>query len=70
MEVPPPPPELFPYIHWDVSPLRPWEWRQADAEDWTEAQAVHGAIEEGKQDAHDEYQANLDLARDVKAVQG
>lgn len=61
--MPAPPPEAFPYINWDMSPPRPWEWAQADAEAWTEAQGVHAAYREGIQDARDEHQAEQDLAK-------
>ncbi len=53
----------MPYLAWDISPLRPWEYWQADAEDWTEAQAVHEAYREGQDDAKDEHEASQDLAK-------
>ena len=48
----------FPYLAWDLSPLRPWEFWQADAADWTEAHAVRDAYQDGVAVAKDEHEAN------------
>ncbi len=53
----------FPYLAWDLSPLRPWEFWQADAADWTEAHAVRDAYQDGVADAKDEHEANQELAK-------
>lgn len=45
---------------WDLSPLRPWEWWEADAQEWTEAQAVQQAVRDGIEDA------NVEQKRDGK----
>jgi len=48
------PPEVIPYLHWDLSPMRPWEWWQMDAEAWTEAVEVQEARRMGVEDANAE----------------
>ena len=49
------PPEYVHYLQWDVTtPLRPWEWWQVDAEEWTEAREVHEAWRQGVADAEAE----------------
>lgn len=49
------PPEVAMALQWDVTtPLRPWEWWQVDAEEWTFAQEVHAAYREGVEDAKSE----------------
>ncbi len=37
-------------MQWDVSPVRPWEWEELDAYQWTLAQEVQRAIREGLRD--------------------
>lgn len=32
-----PPPNLHRYLEWNLEPLRPWEWWEVDAQEWTEA---------------------------------
>ena len=50
----------MPFMAWDLGPVRPWEWWQIDAEEWTEAQAVQAAYREGQADARDESSAEDD----------
>lgn len=45
-------------LQWDVTtPLRPWEWWQVDAEEWTFARDVHAAYRQGVDDANAEKRA-------------
>ena len=53
-DLPPFPEGVAHYLQWDVSPVRPWEWWQIDAEQWTEAQEIQHAWRDGVQDANDE----------------
>lgn len=41
----------MPYLAWDLSPVRPWEWWQIEAGEWIEAQAVQAAYRDGIADA-------------------
>jgi len=41
------PPGLDIALSWDLSPLRPWEYWQQDACEWTEAVALRNAFDEG-----------------------
>lgn len=34
-------------LAWDLSQLRPWEYWQQDAEEWTDAVEVRNAFDEG-----------------------
>lgn len=54
MKLPDFPAALARYMHWDLSPVRPWEWGQIIAADWTEAQAVQDAYRAGIEDARAE----------------
>lgn len=54
MKLPGFPAWAVPMMAWDLGPVRPWEWWQIDAEEWTEAQAVQAAYREGQADARDE----------------
>lgn len=46
---------MFPYINWDISPLRPGEWWDMAAGDWVTAQWVQQAYQDGQADARDEH---------------
>lgn len=46
--------EVAHYLNWDLSPVRPWEWWEIDAEEWTEAVEVQQARQEGIADAESE----------------
>lgn len=53
-ELPPFPEGLGHYLGWDLGPVRPWEWWDIDAEEWTEAQEVQAAWKQGIADAEAE----------------
>lgn len=53
--MPPLPPDAWQALQWDVTtPLRPWEWWQVDAEEWTFAREVQAAYRQGVEDANAE----------------
>jgi hypothetical protein len=55
VKVPPLPPDAWQALQWDVTtPLRPWEWWQVDAEEWTFAREVQAAYRQGVEDANAE----------------
>ncbi len=45
--IPPEPEGIRHFLAWDLSPLRPWEYWEMDAGEWTEAQAVRQAFDAG-----------------------
>lgn len=51
---PPEPEGLSHILAWDLSSLRPWEYWQVDAEEWTDATIVKQAFEDGAHDYHKE----------------
>jgi hypothetical protein len=55
--LPPFPDGVAHYLQWDVTtPLRPWEYWQQDAEEWTEAKEIQSAWKAGVSDADEERQ--------------
>lgn len=52
--LPPFPEGVSHYLSWDLSPVRPWEWWEIDAEEWTEAVDVQQAWRQGIADAESE----------------
>jgi hypothetical protein len=47
-------------LQWDVSPLRPWEYWQQPAAEWTEAVAIRSAFNAGIAEFRNSKQAAAD----------
>lgn len=67
MNLPPRPAGLDRVLMWDLSPLRPWEWRDVDAHEWTEAQAIRSAFDEGVRTAQDDIRKKREVNQRLKA---
>jgi len=48
-------------LRWDLSALRPWEFWQTDAREWTQAEQAMSEYRKGLADAEDEQRARQEL---------
>lgn len=54
-------------LQWDLSPLRPWEYWQADAQEWHEALSLVGAYRKGVESVEAEDRKKAERARQIEA---
>ena len=53
---------------WDLSPVRPWEYWELDATEWTEAEQTQAAFRAGLEDAEKEAKRRDDEERRRKQL--